>query len=286
VALRSVECWQLPHHGKRNESPFCALMAQKNRSCAACLGIQERLSQSAMHEPHTVVCPAGLSDTAVPVRLGDRLIGLLQTGQVFRKRPAERQFKQTAALLAGWGVEVNNDELREAFFGTRVVPGKRHASMIKLLSIFAEHLSILSNQILVQRDNAESPLIAKAKAFIREHHTEPLRLGQVAQFVNTSPHYFCKLFKKCAGLNFTDYLCRIRVERSKSLLLNPNLRVGEIAYEVGFGSLTHFNRVFRNALGQCPTRYRSQFRQRQHGPCAPASLRLSTITRAAPNAIS
>src|SRR2546423_13551261 len=37
VALRPVESWQLPHHGKRNEGPFCALMSEKSRACASCL---------------------------------------------------------------------------------------------------------------------------------------------------------------------------------------------------------------------------------------------------------
>jgi AraC-like DNA-binding protein len=258
VALRSVESWQLPHHGKRNEGPFCALMGDKSRSCGACLEVQEELSEAAAFEPYTAVCQAGLSDTAVPVRLGDRLIGFLQTGQIFRKKPTERQFQRTLKVLAEWGVNTDREELRKAYFATRVVEGKQHASVIKLLSIFAQHLSILSNQILIQRNNSESPVITKAKAFIRDHHTENLRLGQVARFVNTSPFYFCKMFKKGTGLNFTDYLSRIRVERSKNLLLNPNLRVSEIAYEVGFQSLTHFNRVFKNTLGQSPTRYRER----------------------------
>ena len=60
------------------------------------------------------------------------------------------------------------------------------------------------------------------------------------------------------GLNFTDYLSRVRIEKAKNLLLNPNLRVSEIAFEVGFQSLTHFNRVFKKILGQSPTDYRSQ----------------------------
>jgi AraC-like DNA-binding protein len=59
------------------------------------------------------------------------------------------------------------------------------------------------------------------------------------------------------GINFTDYLARVRIEKSKNLLLNPNLRVSEIAYEVGFQSLTHFNRVFKKLLGQSPTDYRA-----------------------------
>ena len=256
VALRPVESWQLPLHGKRNESPFCAIMAERSRTCGSCLAVQERLAGAATQEPATMVCPAGLRETIVPVRLGERLIGFLQTGQLFRKKATLRQFERTVRLLAKWGVRADRAALRQAYFATRVVPARQHESVIKLLSIFAQHLSMLSNQILVQRQNAEPPVISRAKAFIQEHQTDRLSLGEVAKAVNTSPFYFCKIFKKATGLNFTDYLSRIRIERSKNLLLNPNLRVSEIAFEVGFQSLTHFNRVFKRAVGQSPTHYR------------------------------
>jgi AraC-like DNA-binding protein len=71
-----------------------------------------------------------------------------------------------------------------------------------------------------------------------------------------SSFYFCKMFKKFAGVNFTEYVSRIRIEKARNLLLNPNLRISEIAYEVGFQSLTHFNRVFKKVLGQSPTDFR------------------------------
>lgn len=258
VTLRPVESWQLPHHGKRHESPFCALMAQKSRACSACLQVQEKLSEAAVYEAETVACPVGMCDTAVPVRLGDRLVGFLQTGQVFRKKPTMAQFDRAAKLVAGWGVDVERKRLADAFFRTRVVPPKQHESVVKLLTIFAQHLSMLSNQVLVQHENAEPPVIRRAKEFIHEHQAEEISLGQVARAVNTSTFYFCKMFKKMTGINFTDYLSRVRIEKSKNLLLNPNLRVSEIAFEVGFQSLTHFNRVFKKVLGQTPTAYRTQ----------------------------
>ena len=258
VALRSVESWQLPHHGKRAENPFCALLAQKSRSCAACLQVQQQLSEAATHEPRTVTCQAGLCDTAVPVRMGERLIGFLQTGQIFRKKPEQGQFNRVAKLLAEWGVPVDTDKLRESYFKTRVLSSRQLDSVIKLLTIFAQHLSMVSNQILVQQGNAEPPAVIRAKQYIQEHQTEDLSLGQVAKAVNTSTYYFCKMFKKVTGINFTDYLSRVRIEKAKNLLLNPNLRVSEIAYEVGFQSLTHFNRVFKRIIGQSPTVYRGQ----------------------------
>lgn len=261
MMLRTVESWQLPHHGKRFENPFCAILAQKSRACAACLQTQQKLSETAAHEAKTVTCQAGLCDTAVPVRMGGQLIGFLTTGQVFRKKPTEAQFKRTVKLLAEWGVQADMKELRAAFFDTRVLSARQHESTIKLLTIFAEHLSMVSNQIVVREQNAEPPVIARAKQFIADHQTEELSLDQVAKSVNTSKFYFCKIFKKATGVNFTDYVSRIRTERAKNLMLNPNLRVSEIAYEVGFQSLTHFNRVFKRILGRSPTDYRDQLAQ-------------------------
>jgi AraC-like DNA-binding protein/ligand-binding sensor protein len=258
LALRPVESWQLPHHGKRGENPFCRIMSQKSRACAACLQTQQRLSQMATEEPRTVICAVGLSDTAVPIRMGNRLIGFLQTGQVFRKKPTQAHFARAARLASQWGVEARREALRRAYFRTRVLSLRQHESLVKLLAIFAQHLSIVSNQVLVQRENAEPLVITRAKEYIREHQTEDITLAQVARAVNTSTFYFCKMFKKVTGLNFTDYLSRVRTEKAKNLLLNPNLRVSEIAFEVGFQSLTHFNRVFKRIIGMSPTQYRHQ----------------------------
>jgi AraC-like DNA-binding protein/ligand-binding sensor protein len=257
IALQPVETWQLPHHGKRNENELCAMLSKKSRACAACLQVQERLCQKAASDATSVVCPVGLCDTAVPVRMSDRLIGYLQIGQVFRKKPSNEQFKKVEQLCRKWGLDANREALRKAYFSGKVISQKEHDSAVKLLSIFAQHLAMLSNQVFIQQKNSEPPVITKARAFIHEHQTEELSLGQVAKAVNMSSYYFCKTFKKVVGINFTDYVARVRIEKSKNLLLNPNLRVSEIAFEVGFQSLTHFNRVFKKVLGQSPTEYRA-----------------------------
>ena len=256
VALRSVESWQLPHHRQRGENPFCAMMASKSRSCAACLQVQQKLAERARQEPQTVTCQNGLCDTAVPVRVGDKLVAFLHTGQVFRREPTAAQFDRVTKLAADWGVDVDLGKLKTAYFNTHVLSPKEHEAMVKLLHIFAQHLSMISNQVVVQQENAEPPMITRAKEFIEHHQTEDISLGLVAKAVNTSTFYFCKVFKKVTGINFTDYVSRLRIESAKNLLLNPNLRVSEIAYEVGFQSLTHFNRVFKKIIGESPTQYR------------------------------
>jgi AraC-like DNA-binding protein len=258
ITLRPVETWQLPLHRKRRENPFCAMMAEQSRSCAACLQMQEKLAKSAADGPCTMTCAYGLCETAVPVKLGSQNIGFLQTGQVLRQKPTVASFNRAVANAKKLGVDIDNTKAKAAYLASPVVAQKKLDSAASLLSIFADHLSMKSNQIAVQTANAEPPVITKAKQFIREHHTDDLSLGQVAAAVHTSIFYFCKLFRKVTGTTFTEFVSRTRVEKAKNLLLNPNLRISEIAYEVGFQSLTHFNRVFKKVSGESPTEYRGR----------------------------
>ena len=110
----------------------------------------------------------------------------------------------------------------------------------------------------MQEEKAESPQIARARAFIADHQDEDLSLGEVAKAVNMSAFYFCKMFKQATGLTFTDYLARIRVEKVKNMLLDPHKRVSEVAFAAGFQSLSQFNRVFRKVAGEAPSTYRER----------------------------
>src|SRR5438046_1893666 len=125
VTLRPVETWQLPLHGKRKENPFCAMMAEKSHTCAACLQMQEKLAHSAVNEPCTMTCVYGLCETAVPVKLGSETIGYLQTGQVMRQKPTPAAFKRAADQAKELGVDVNNNQAREAYLQTPVVSQKK-----------------------------------------------------------------------------------------------------------------------------------------------------------------
>src|SRR4029079_14059181 len=92
ITLRPIETFDLPHHGDPREAPFCALMAQSNRSCAACLQQQRRVEEEGRLQPKTLKCFAGLCDSAVPVRVGDNLVAFLQTGQILLHNPAKSEF--------------------------------------------------------------------------------------------------------------------------------------------------------------------------------------------------
>lgn len=256
--LRPIEAFDLPHHNDPNENLFCSLMAQSNHTCAACLQLQRKVEEQAQMEPKTLKCFAGLCDSAVPIRVGENLVAFLQTGQILLHKPDAEQFAKTTRQILKWGTDVDLKKLEEAYFQTRVVTKRQYESIVRLLTIFAQHLATLSNQLAVREENAESPTISRARAFIAENHSDDLSLDEVARAVNMSAFYFCKMFKKATGMTFTDYLARVRVEKVKNLLLNPHKRISEAAFEVGFQSLSQFNRVFRKIAGEAPTGYRDR----------------------------
>jgi AraC-like DNA-binding protein/ligand-binding sensor protein len=261
LALHGLEHWQPALRGVRNENPFCELMARSNRVCAACLEVQRKLTARLGDRPRTVTCFAGLADSAVPIRIGQQLIGFLQTGQVLLDQPDKFRFDRAARKLVEWGVKVDLSKAREAYFHTRVLTRKQYRSVLRLLEIFGRHLSLLSNQIAVEASGSEPAAVTRARNFIAQNQDNALCLATVAKAVNTSTYYFCKLFKRATGLTFTDYLARVRIEKAKTLLLNRNRRVSDVAYDVGFQSLTHFNRVFRKLVGESPSSYRHQARE-------------------------
>jgi len=257
LALQPVESFGLPFHGRRQENRFCAMMARKSRACASCLFTQERIRKGAEQGAVIMTCPHGLAEAAVPVRLGEKVIGLVQTGQVFEEKPSSRKVDVTVTKARDMGVQEEPETLRKAYLETPVVAREKLQSEIRMLGVLAELLAIKSNEIAVAESHTEHPVVTRAKQVIAEHQGEEISLGEVARQVHVSSFHLCKLFRKSTGMTFTEYVSRTRTEKAKSLLLNPQLRISEIAYEVGFQSLTHFNRIFRKLVGESPTSFRA-----------------------------
>ena len=256
LALRPLEYWQLEYHQKTNENRFCALLAERPATLAVCLQSHAEIIRHTGTTPCTETCPFGLTETAVPVRLGEKTIGFLRIGQVLRRSAIQSDKARAAAKLAECGVPFTGG-IRKAWEATPIIPKDKYNAIVRLLTFFAEQLSALINQIVLEKQNAEPPLVRKAREYIEQHKREPLSLAAVAQASGASVFHFCKVFKKTTGLKFTDYVGRVRLEDAKTQLLNPNRRISEVAYDVGFQSLTQFNRMFKRVFGQSPTEFRA-----------------------------
>jgi AraC-like DNA-binding protein len=255
LTLRPLEFWQLAHHGKKHENPFCALLAENPATLSVCLQAHENMILNTAGLPHTVTCPFGLTETAVPVKLGQRTIGYLRIGQVLRHLPVKSDTTKVGRELERHGLRLTG-EVRKAWEKNPLIMPDKYNALIRLLTFFADQLAALTNQIVLENQNAEPPLVQRARDYIAQHKTEPLSLSAVAKAAGASVFHFCKVFHKATGLKFTDYVARVRLEEARTQLLNPNRRISQVAYDVGFQSLTQFNRMFKRVFGQSPSEFR------------------------------
>lgn len=122
--------------------------------------------------------------------------------------------------------------------------------MIKLLSA-----SEFENA--TSRSRAEPVAIWKARKYIDEHSREELSLTRIAKAVNMNANYLSENFKQVTGIKFVDYVAHARFKNACDLLRNSRLRISEIAFAVGFQSLSQFNRVFKKLSGKSPSAYRA-----------------------------
>jgi AraC-like DNA-binding protein/ligand-binding sensor protein len=112
------------------------------------------------------------------------------------------------------------------------------------------------NNTFNSTDPDHAAAIREVITYILNHYDERITLEDVAAHVAFSPSYLCVLLRKEMGQNFKSCLNRIRVEKSKTLFLDPNLNISAIAHRVGYSDHSYFARVFRKFEGVSPYEYR------------------------------
>jgi AraC-like DNA-binding protein len=196
----------------------------------------------------------------MPVVIGERHVATLMSGQVFRREPTERDFLIVLKVLGNGQGPDWVKKARKAYFETPVVNAERFQAIMQLLEVFAQYLTDFAGRQAIASTAEEPTAVASAKQFVQSHVEESISLAQVVEHVHVSRFYFCKLFKKATGMTLTEYVTRVRVEKAKLLLVDQSLRISEVVFAAGFGSIPRFNYVFRRYAGMAPTEYRANLR--------------------------
>lgn len=129
--------------------------------------------------------------------------------------------------------------------------------VLQLLIICCRHVKLNS----VEPVESASPMherISEVVRYINSHYTQELSLHVLAEKFYVSPYYLSRFFKEATGFTFVEYLNSVRIKEAKKLLEQSNMKVSLIAKKVGFGSVTHFGRVFKLVTGYVPLYYRKE----------------------------
>jgi AraC-like DNA-binding protein len=89
--------------------------------------------------------------------------------------------------------------------------------------------------------------------YIEGHLAEKIAGEEMAQLCSMSPFRFSREFKEAFGMSFREYLVRLRLKEAARLLENPQARVTQVAYAVGFNDMSYFSRMFKRYFGVSPS---------------------------------
>jgi two-component system response regulator YesN len=107
-------------------------------------------------------------------------------------------------------------------------------------------------------DNA----VEQIQRHIQLHLDEDLSLVRLAEQVRLNPSYLSRLYKQVAGANLSDFIDAARMDRARRLLQCADVKINEVARQVGYETAASFTRFFRKQTGMSPQEYRDG-KQRQ-----------------------
>ncbi|WP_153979603.1 AraC family transcriptional regulator [Paenibacillus xylanilyticus] len=131
------------------------------------------------------------------------------------------------------------------------------------------HAYLEFQQILVHVTEAHTSLkedsqmlIQRTKEYIDEHSNENLTVELLAGMAGLSPKYYVDLFKRRYGMSTTDYISGLRINRAKQFMASTDLRLRDIAHQVGYQDEFYFSRKFKKIVGVSPSVYMNSRRRK------------------------
>ncbi len=112
----------------------------------------------------------------------------------------------------------------------------------------------------VRKAGNEPAAIDQIKRYMRSHVDSSYTLMDVAEYMQMNPAYLSRYFKEKAHETFVEYDKRLKMERASDLLVSTNMKTYEIANQLGYKSIQHFSRIFKEYTGVTPMEYRQRRR--------------------------
>ncbi|XEC95423.1 helix-turn-helix domain-containing protein [Paenibacillus tarimensis] len=115
-------------------------------------------------------------------------------------------------------------------------------------------------EILGGRDKEVSVTIAKVQRYIEENLHLDMNREELAGHVYLNPAYLSRLFRKETGKSLTDFMVDLRMAKARTELERTNIKISDVAVNVGYSNFSHFSKQFKRTSGLTPQEYRKKYR--------------------------
>lgn len=234
-------------------NPFCTRIRNTSAGYAACHACDREYAHraSCSRKPMIYQCHAGFLEILVPLYdNAGNYIGSMTAGQVHRKDMPVPDKSAFAKRALEFGLDPDN--LYELYTQTLRLSDQQIEGLVEYLAAIGRLLVSTHNNLMFMESVNAPDKISLIKEFVEKNYGKRLSVPKIAQKFFMSSGYFSHFFKKEVGISFHSYLNLYRVSKAREMLEETELSISEIAYLTGFGSISQFNRTFRNSTGKNP----------------------------------
>ena len=125
-----------------------------------------------------------------------------------------------------------------------------------LKTIFISEISEIITYLHTE-DSQYTPVVKQIMAEVRKNYKEDMNLKTLSYKYHMNASYLGQIFQKEAGCSFSQYLSNIKNGVAKDLILNTNMKINDIAREVGYPDTSYFYRKFKQCYGVSPASLRN-----------------------------
>ena len=135
---------------------------------------------------------------------------------------------------------------------------------LQRLAQSSEYVQLDQNQVIGERTLAEQERINPVFAYLVENFRHQVSLDAAASIANMTTNAFCKYFKKITRKTFMETIIEYRLNYAIQQLVQTDKPISEIAFESGFGDVSHFYKMFKVKMQVSPLNYRKKFMRSFH----------------------
>lgn len=233
-------------------APFCQLIRTDTNAAAECMRCDTYACEKAarQHTPYTYRCHAGLTESIVPLYLGNIVIGYLLFGHVFSYPSHEDGWKVIEKLCASY--DIDKPALKKACRERPVITEDYITSASHIMQAVASFLCLEHMAVIKQQE-----LPVRIDEYIMEHYTEDIDVQNICAHFQIGKTQLYEIADQIYGVGIASHIRKLRIEKAKELLTShPEMRVGEVADRCGFQDYNYFITVFKRMTGVPPRLYR------------------------------
>lgn len=234
-----------------SRSTFCDIVSGVPEGYARCLACDKHAVEVVKRtkEPYRYRCHAGLLDIAIPVMENGTLVNVIQFGQILDDSPFELQWAASKRLCA-WHQQ--QEALTNAYMYLPRLSAKKIDACLEIVNACVSEVRL--EGLFAQKEQTDEQRLL---TYINTFYARKLQLGDIARALAISKSKLCTVAARIEpNMTVGKLLTARRVEMAKTLLLQSNLSVRDVAEQVGVEDYNYFTKVFRAAVGITPSQYR------------------------------